>query len=343
MIIHRAIWKFFQLVNLVYFSHLLFPTEDSMNFNIQQLEYIVALDNYGSFSQAAVHCHVTQPTLSMQVKKIEEELGTVIFDRSKKPMKATEEGETILAHARMILKEVNVLKEHVAADNGATAGTLNIGIIPTLAPYLVPLFLGDFIRKYPDMKINIKELKTEEITDSIRKERIDFGILATPLREQGIHEHPVFYEKLLAYTDPEIASKYKNRIDITDILKHKIWLLSEGNCFRNQVFNLCAINQLAFKDFHLSYESGSVEALMRLVDREGGVTLIPELATLDMQDEQLDRLKFISEKNPVREISIILGRRAMKKKLIDLFVKELKENLPGQIMENSSENIIEIS
>ena len=206
-----------------------------MNFNIQQLEYIIALDNYGSFSQAAVHCHVTQPTLSMQVKKIEEELGVIIFDRSKKPLKATIEGETILAQARIILQEVNVLKEHVSSDKGTTSGTLNIGIIPTLAPYIVPIFLGNFLRKYPDVKVQIKELKTEEITDALRKEKIDFGILATPLREQGIHEHPLFYEKLICYTDGELAEKYRNRIDINEILSHKIWLLSEGNCFRNQV------------------------------------------------------------------------------------------------------------
>lgn len=314
-----------------------------MNFNIQQLEYIIALDNYGSFSQAAVHCHVTQPTLSMQVKKIEEELGVIIFDRSKKPLKATIEGEAILAQARVILQEVNSLKEHVSIDQGTTSGILNIGIIPTLAPYLVPMFLGNFLRNFPDVKVQIKELKTEEITDALKKEKIDFGILATPLREQGIHEHPLFYEKLICYTDSNLADTYKNRMDINEILSHKIWLLSEGNCFRNQVFNLCAMDQIAFKDFHLNYESGSVEALMRLVDKEGGVTLIPELATLDMRDDQLDRLKFIADHNPVREISIVVGRRAMKKKLIDLFSKELLEGLPAQVRENTNENIIEIS
>lgn len=314
-----------------------------MNFNIQQLEYIIALDNYGSFSQAAVHCNVTQPTLSMQVKKIEEELGVIIFDRSRKPLKATEEGMPILDQARIIMQEVNVLRDQVNSEKGPANGVLTIGIIPTIAPYIVPVFLGDFLRKYPEIKVHIKELKTEEITDALKKEKIDFGILATPLREQGIHEYPLFYEKLICYADEEIAASYKNRIGINDLLSHKIWLLSEGNCFRNQVFNLCAMDQIAFRDFHLSYESGSVEGLMRLVDKEGGLTFIPELATLDMYDDQLDRLKFIADQNPVREISIVLGRRAMKKKLIDLFSAELLEALPAQIRENTNENIIEIS
>ncbi|MGB3464206.1 MAG: LysR substrate-binding domain-containing protein, partial [Cyclobacteriaceae bacterium] len=314
-----------------------------MNFNIQQLAYIIALDNYGSFSQAAVHCNVTQPTLSMQVKKIEEELGVVIFDRSRKPLKTTEEGAAILDQARIIMQEVNILKEHVKIDSDTASGILTIGIIPTIAPYLVPVFVGNFLRKFPEIKVHIRELKTEEITDALKKEKIDFGILATPLREQGIHEYPLFYEKMICYADEQIAGAYRNRIGINDILSHKIWLLSEGNCFRNQVFNLCAMDQIAFKNFNLSYESGSVEALMRLVDKEGGLTFIPELATLDMHADQLDRLKFIADHNPVREISIVQGRRAMKKKLIDLFSAELLKALPAQIRENTHENIIEIS
>ncbi len=314
-----------------------------MNFNIQQLEYVIALDNFRSFSQAAGHCNVTQPTLSMQIKKMEEELGQVIFDRSKKPLKPTEIGDRVIDHARLILKEINLLKEEVALESNSFSGKITLGIIPTLAPYLVPIFIGNFIRKYPEIEVNIQELKTEDLIDSIKKEKIDFGILATPLRENGVHESPIFYEKLLCYMDENLAEKYSNRIDIKNILEHKVWLLSEGNCFRNQVFNLCSINQIDYKDFKLHYESGSVEALMRLVDNEGGITLIPELATLDMSDEQMDRLKFIGERNPVREISIILGRRTMKKKLVDLFSKELVANLPLQIKENTDEDIIEIS
>jgi len=314
-----------------------------VNFNIQQLEYVIALDNFRSFSQAANHCNVTQPTLSMQIKKMEEELSQVIFDRSKKPLKPTSIGERVIEHARLILKEINLLKEEVALESDTISGKITLGIIPTLAPYLVPLFIGDFLRKYPEVEIFIQELRTEDMIDAIKKEKIDFGVLATPLRETGIYESPVFYEKMLCYMDEGLASKYSNRIDVKEILDHKIWLLSEGNCFRNQVFNLCAMNQIAYKDFKLNYESGSVEALMRLVDNEGGVTLIPELATLHMNDEQLDRLKFIGQRNPVREISIILGRRAMKKKLVDLFAKELNNSLPGQIKENTNEDIIEIS
>ncbi len=314
-----------------------------MNYNIQQLEYIVALDNFRSFSLAAQHCHVTQPTLSMQVKKLEEDLSINIFDRSRKPLIPTLLGEEVLSQARKILTEVSILNELVSEQNKGLSGTLSIGIIPTLAPYLVPLFIGSYLKEYPDVEVKIQEIKTEEIISALKKEQIDLGILATPLEIQGLHEIPLFYEKMISYVDQSLVNRYSNKIGIQEILEHKVWLLSQGNCFRNQVFNLCAIDQIAYKDLKLKYESGSIEGLMRLVDQEGGVTLVPELATLDFSEEKLDQLKFIGETPPVREISVVVGRKTLKRKLIESLQATIVASLPNQVRENKPEHVVGIN
>ena len=313
-----------------------------MDFNIQQLEYIVALDNYRSFSKAAEHCSVTQPTLSMQVKKMEEELSVSIFDRSKKPLLPTSIGEKIIEQARIILTEVSELKELVQ-DSDVIRGNLTVGIIPTLAPYLIPLFAGHLLKNYPELYIRFRELQTDEIVGGIRKEEIDLGILATPLEMNGIREYPIFYEKMLCYVNPDLIEEYPNRITLSEMLNHKMWLLSQGNCFRNQVFNLCAIDQIAYKELSLQYESGSIEALMRLVDIEGGLTLVPELATIGLPGEKLDQLKFIDDQSPVREISVVLGRKTLKRNLVDVMVNEIMTALPPQVLENASENVVNIN
>ncbi|MCR9249845.1 MAG: LysR substrate-binding domain-containing protein [bacterium] len=314
-----------------------------MNYNIQQLEYIVALDNFRSFSLAAEHCHVTQPTLSMQVKKLEEDMSVNIFDRSKKPLIPTSVGKEVIEQARKVLAELAIMNELVSNENSELTGALTIGIIPTLAPYLVPLFIGSYLRDYPDVEVRILEMKTEEIVSSLKKEQIDLGILATPLDVQGLHEIPLFYEKMISYVNNELVSQYPNKIGLQEILEHKIWLLSQGNCFRNQVFNLCALDQIAYKDLNLKYESGSIEGLMRLVDQEGGITLVPELATLDFPEEKLDQLKFIGDGAPVREISLVLGRKTLKKKLVDSLKNEIISSLPTQIADNEAENVVSIN
>lgn len=314
-----------------------------MNYNIQQLEYIVALDNFRSFSLAAEHCHVTQPTLSMQVKKLEEDLAVSIFDRSKKPIIPTALGAEIIEQSRKVLTELAVINDLVVSENKELSGHLTIGIIPTLAPYLVPLFVGSYLKHYPEVEVRILEMKTEEIVSSLKKEKIDLGLLATPLEVNGLHEIPLFYEKMISYMNQSLVDKYPNKIELHDILEHKMWLLSQGNCFRNQVFNLCALDQIAFKDLNLKYESGSIEGLMRLVDQEGGVTMVPELATLDFSEEKLDRLKFIGSQTPVREISLVLGRKTLKKKLVDSIKKEILNSLPDQIQENDSNNVVSIN
>lgn len=309
---------------------------------LQQLQYLVAVDTERNFSRAAEKCFVTQPTLSMQIKKLESEQGVELFDRSKQPLKLTPIGEDLVAQARTVLAEMGLFNDIIAESKSDTVGELHVGIIPTLAPYLVPGFIGNFMERYPAVKLYLTEYKTEDIIARLHNETLDAGILATPLNEARIIERPVFYEKLMCYMSEELAGKFGNRVEIEDILKAKLWVLSEGNCFRNQTFNLCSLEQRDFRDQDFRYESGSIETLMRLVDKEGGSTIIPELATLDLPEEKADRVKFIGNLSPVREISIAVRRKHLKRKLLQLLRTEILKSLPKHVLENDGDQRVEI-
>lgn len=311
-----------------------------MNYTIQQLNYLVALDRYRNFSKAAEHVFVSQPTLSMQIKKLEHDLGITIIDRTKQPLKFTAIGERILEQAKAALSELKLIDDVIAEGKGEVSGELSVGIIPTLAPYLVPLFLGGFLRNYPKVSLKITENQTHEIIDKLERDDLDVGILSTPLNHKSIVETPLFYEKLLSYADPKISDKFGNRISIDDMLSYKLWVLSEGNCFRNQTFNLCEIDQTNYRSLVLNYESGSIETLIRLVDKEGGTTIIPELALDHISTEQIDRVKFIGKDNPVREISTVSRKRGLKSALINALRKEIQDALPRSIQENNANHLV---
>jgi LysR family hydrogen peroxide-inducible transcriptional activator len=311
-----------------------------MNYTIQQLNYLIALDTYRNFSKAADHCFVSQPTLSMQVKKLERDLDIVLIDRSKQPLIFTEVGKRIVQQARRSLDELKVIDDLISESKGEVKGELSVGIIPTLAPYLIPLFLGDFLRKHPQVSLSITEFKTDEIIEKLNHEHIDVGILSTPLNESGIKEKPLFYEKLLLYPSVQMAEQLGNRVSIDRILEEKLWVLSEGNCFRNQTFNLCSLDQTEYRGLEVHYESGSIETLMRLVEKEGGSTIIPELALDHLSDERMDRVKFIGEKNPVREISTVTRRSGLKAHLIEVLRLEILAALPKGVRQNEAEKTV---
>lgn len=307
-----------------------------MNYTIRQLTYLIALDLHKSFGKAAEHCFVSQPTLSTQIKKLEDDLGVILVDRSAQPLKFTETGERVLKQARNAVAEFSAINEISKAEAGTVSGELKLGIIPTLAPYLIPLFLGKFLRAYPDVELKISEYRTDEIVERLQNDALDVGILATPLEIIGIHEQPLFYEKLLAYCDADMAARFGNRISIENLMDDKLWILSEGNCFRNQTINLCSNTQLNFQYMDLVYESGSIDTLMRLVETEGGSTIIPELALDTLEDTHIDRVKFIGTHNPVREISTVVHRTALKADLISALRGTIAKVLPSNIRSNES-------
>ncbi len=309
---------------------------------ITQLEYIVAVDTHRHFAAAAAQCFITQPTLSMQIQKLEDRLGSKIFDRSKQPVIPTEIGAEIIHQARIILNEVKKIDQLIADKKGIVQGELKIGIIPTLAPYLLPLFLQSFLKKYPAVTIKVKEMTTDIVVDKLKTGRIDAGLLVTPLQENSITEYPLFYEELVAYVSKKNAAYKKNYVLADDIDLKELWLLEEGHCFRSQIINLCELKKQSREESNFEYEAGSVETLRKMVELNNGVTILPELATLDFTGRQQNMIRHFKNPAPVREVSLVTHRDFLKKKLIDALKEEIIAALPAKLVLNKNKNLIKI-
>lgn len=307
-----------------------------------QLQYIIAVDTFRHFASAAHHCFVSQPTLSMQIQKAEEELGVKIFDRSKQPVIPTELGRELIDQARKIIAEKNVLDELVQRKKGLVTGELKIGIIPTLAPYLLPLFVQRFTEKYPLVRLVVNEFTTDNIIAHLRAGRIDMGILVTPLQETGIKEHVLFYEELMAYVSRKNAAYRKTYMLPQDIDPNKLWLLEEGHCFRSQIVNLCELRKASRDASHFDYEAGSIETLRRMVDTNDGITILPELATQGMTARQLGQIRYFKRPAPMREVSIVVHRDFVKKRLIDILKDEIMAGIPDKVKLNKSKYILPV-
>ena len=308
---------------------------------LTQLEYIVAVDTYRHFGKAAEHCFVTQPTLSMQIKKLEEDLEVVIFDRSKQPLIPTDVGIRIVEQSRIILQETEKVNTIIKDHKNLISGELRIGIIPTLAPYLLPLFIGNYKRKYPNILIRVEELTTDSIVDQLNRDLLDVGILVTPLKEERINEKPVFYEEMMLYVHEKHPLHHKLKIKVKDIAVPEIWLLSDGHCFRHQVINLCSFKGSSNDELPFQFEAGSLETLMNIIDKEGGLTLIPELAALGMPEDRLIHVRHFSDMIPLREVSLVYSRHYAKNKLIELLGKEIIASMPRGLLNKSRGTIVE--
>jgi LysR family transcriptional regulator, hydrogen peroxide-inducible genes activator len=309
---------------------------------ITQLEYIVAVDTHRHFAKAADQCFITQPTLSMQIQKLEETLGSKIFDRSKQPVMPTEIGEEIIQQARVILNEVKKIDQLISDKVGILKGELKLGIIPTLAPYLLPLFLQPFLKKYPDVTIKVKEMTTDIIVEKLKSGRIDAGLLVTPLLENSIKEYPLFYEELVAYVSKKNSAFKKTYVLPDDIDLKELWLLEEGHCFRSQIINLCELKKQTKEQSNFEYEAGSVETLRKMVELNNGVTILPELATLDFSAKQLNMIRHFKAPAPVREVSLVTHRDFIKKKIIDALKEEIINILPEKLIANKNKNLVKI-
>lgn len=305
--------------------------------NLQQLEYLLAVDKYRHFSKAARHCHVTQPTLSMMIKKLEEELGVLIFDRSLQPLEPTNIGRKLIAQAHVILSEAAAMHDLILEEQVAVAGPLNIGIIPTLAPYLIPSFLPRFLEEYPKIKLKIAEHTTEKLVERLKSRHIDIGILVTPLEDKAIQEIPLFYESFVVYTSNPSDKAY---ILPEEIDPNELWLLEEGHCFRSQIVNLCELKNR--RRVALEYEAGSIETLKRLVEQEKGVTILPELATLDLNREQRQRLKSFAPPQPVREVSLVVRRNFVRHRMIEVMRDFILKHLPPHVRRKNPGQRVEI-
>jgi LysR family transcriptional regulator, hydrogen peroxide-inducible genes activator len=306
-----------------------------------QLEYIIALDTLKHFAKAAAHCHITQPSLSMQVQKLEAELGVQIFLRTQ-PVTTTESGQIVIAQAKKILAAAEMMQQLIQQEQNIVAGTLKIGIIPTLAPYLLPQFLQAFIKQYPQVRLSIHELTTENIILQLKNGTLDTGILATPLNMTELKEDFLFNEEFVAYVSRKEKLFNKKYILADDIDVHSLWLLEEGHCLRNQVMNLCALQKDASIEKHFDYAAGSIETLKHFVDKNGGITLLPELATYTMSSAKKNMLRYFKSPAPVREISLVTLKTFSKTRLIDILMQIIMESLPPQMERKKKVDVIPV-
>ncbi|MFM9989620.1 LysR substrate-binding domain-containing protein [Flavobacterium sp.] len=297
---------------------------------ITQLQYVLAVAEHKNFTLAAEKCFVTQPTLSMQIQKVEEELSILIFDRSKKPIQLTDVGQKIVAQAKNIVNEADRMQDIVDIQKGFIGGEFRIGIIPTIMPTLLPMFLNNFIKKYPKVKLIIEELNTSEIIKKLNNGQLDAAIAATPLNEEKIKEIVLYYEPFMVYV-PEYHSLFpKKEIEISDLDIDEILLLQDGHCFRDGILNLCK-NTSINSDSKFKLESGSFETLLKLADEGLGITLLPYLHSLDLKDNDKVKLKHFVEPKPAREISLIFPKNELKIHIIDALRGVISGVLRGAI------------
>ena len=310
--------------------------------NLQQLDYIIAVDAHRHFAKAAEKTFVTQPTLSMMIHKLEEELGVRIFDRSKQPVVPTREGEEIIARAKQIMADVSRMREFAKQLKHEISGEMKLAVIPTLAPYLLPLFLKSFAEEHPLLKISIRELVTDEIINSLKNGDIDIGLLATPLNDPRLEEHPVFYEELFAYVAASEKLSKKKYLLPKDIDLSKLWLLEEGHCLRNQMLDLCELKKKDFQSDRLHYETGSIETLKNLVDHHQGITILPHLATLDLSKKQKEKIREFAHPKPVREISLVINKNFHRTSLLEALKSEIEKQLPPTISKAQRKRVLGI-
>ncbi|MBU2553627.1 MAG: LysR family transcriptional regulator [Bacteroidetes bacterium] len=306
-----------------------------------QMQYLAAIDTYRHFATAAEKCFVTQPTLSMQVKKVEEELGVKIFDRTRQPVIPTQAGIAIIEQVRRILKEAEKIDLLVQEMQQEVSGDLTLGIIPTISPYLLPLFAGAFKQKYPAVHLKVQEVVTERIEELLKKDLLDAGILVTPLHNPGIIEQPLFYEEMMIYTNMQHPLSTQPIINIGDIATPEMWLLSDGHCFRHQVVNLCHLHDLKSDVLPFEFEGGSLDTMMKIIDKEGGYTLIPELAGLEITNDAAHKVRRFSGITPLREVSLVVNRRFAKTNLLQNLANEITRAVPPDLLNKERGVVVE--
>lgn len=283
---------------------------------ITQLQYVLAVAEHRNFTLAAEKCFVTQPTLSMQIQKVEDELGVLIFDRSKKPIQLTDIGQKIVTQAKNIVNESDRIKDIVDQQKGFIGGEFRLGIIPTVMPTLLPMFLKSFTNRYPKVKLVIEELNTEEIITRLKNGHLDAAIAATPLEEEKIKEIVLYFEPFVAYIPETHPMAQKKEIEPRDLNIDEILLLQDGHCFRDGILNLCKTSGSGDRN-HFQIESGSFETLIKLADEGLGTTLLPYLHTLDLKESDRHKIHPFKDPKPSREVSLIYPKTELKIHIID--------------------------
>lgn len=298
---------------------------------ITQLHYVLAVAEHQNFTRAAQKVFVTQPTLSMQIQKLEEELDVLIFDRSKKPIELTETGRKIVQQARNIVNESDRIKDIVDQQKGFVGGLFRLGVIPTVMPTLLPMFLSAFIKKYPKVKLKIEELHTEAIIERLKDGHLDAAIAATPLDLPNIKEQVLYYEPFVGYIPQGHRLHNNKKIEVEDLDLDDILLLEDGHCFKDGILNLCKATRAAGENDHFQLETGSFETMIKLANEGLGMTLLPYLHTLDLKESEQRNIKMFVEPNPAREVSLIYNKSELKMQIIEALRQTISGVIKGAI------------
>lgn len=307
--------------------------------NIQQFQYILAVAELRHFEQAAEKCFISQSTLSTMIGRFEDEIGIKIFDRKTKPVSITQEGKEILFQLQIITKELDALKNKVQELKGEMIGELNIGIIPTVAPYILPLFLKEFSLQFPKVKTIVQEMRTTEIQQALKNRTIDIGIAAVPLEDSELIEQTVYNEPFLLF-DPSSEIK-NNEIEIKQIDYERLLLLEEGHCLHSQVVQICNLSHHTKKAAHFEFRAGSIDSLIRFTKANKGLTLLPYLATIDMNEDDKKHLRTFSNPVPIRSIGLLTHRHFVKKRLLTTLQNIIQNTItPLLVKDNNKTSLI---
>ena len=297
---------------------------------LQQLEYILAVNQFRHFAKAAEYCRVTQPTLSAMIQKLEEELDTRIFDRSQQPVCPTPVGILIIEQAQKILVQANRIKNIIEEEKHSLTGTFKLGILPTVAPYLLPRFLPQLMKKYPDLDIRVIEMKTNDIKKALQTGEIDAGIVASLAGMEELQQTPLFYEQFFVYVSRKDILFNSEVIRTSDLNGEQLWLLDEGHCFRDQLMRFCQMKSA--RASQLAYHLGSMETFMRMVESGKGVTFIPELAVLQLGDIQKELVRPFAIPCPTRQIVMLTNKNFIRHTLLEALTKEIKSSIPKEML-----------
>lgn len=302
---------------------------------LTQLEYIVAVEKHRHFGKAALASHVTQPTLSMQLQKVEDEIGYPLFDRLKKPIVPTAKGLKFITQAKVLLHEHHKLMDLSRLQGQEVSGEFRLGVIPTIAPYLLPLFIEAFSKGFPKIHLYVDELKTDSILQRLKEDTLDAAILATPLNEPGLKERPLFYEPFYLYVSKDNALNARKRIKEEDLNGDEMWLLEDGHCFRNQIARYCSLRHRHGVFPNVQFEGGNIDTLRYLVRKSQGYTLVPSLFVETLSEtEKRDYVRDFERPYPAREVSLVYRRDQWKSDVLKALEETIRKQLPLHLEQN---------
>ena len=310
--------------------------------NIQQLEYIVAVDNHRHFAKAAEVCFIAQPTLSTMIQKLEDELGVKIFDRSKYPIEPTLIGKQIIEQARTSLRNLKHIYEIVDNEKDIVKGNFKLGIIPTIAPFLIPELLNNWNethQHYQHIKLILKESTTKNMIEEILNGTLDGGILAGPLNHAKLGEYPLYYEQFYAYVSKEECYQGKE-VDLNSIDISNLWLLENVHCFRGQIERLCHLKKSSSKNTDVFYEAGSIDTLINIVDYNQGMTIIPEMSAMGLSEERQENLRTFKDLTAVREVCLVVSKEYVRKTMLNIIMNLITDSVPKSMLNTALKEFV---